>query len=44
MSQFEKREKVKLCQKLGKSTSEMFQMFKEAYSEGALGHRAVFKC
>jgi hypothetical protein len=43
MSQFEQRENVKFCQKLGKTTSETFQMIKLAYGEEALGHSAVFK-
>jgi hypothetical protein len=43
MSQFAQCENVKYCQKLGKSASEMFQMFKQAYGEEALGRSAVFK-
>jgi hypothetical protein len=43
MSQFEQREDVKFCQKLGKSASETFQMIKQVYSEEALGCSAVFK-
>jgi hypothetical protein len=31
------------CEKLGKSTSEMFQMIKQAYSKEALGCSAMFK-
>jgi hypothetical protein len=42
MSQFEQRENVKFCQKLGKSASETFHMIKQAYGE-ALGCSAVFK-
>jgi hypothetical protein len=42
MSQFEQRENVKFCQKLGKSASEMFHMIKQAYGK-ALGSSAVFK-
>jgi hypothetical protein len=37
MSQFEQWENVKFCQKLGKSTSETFQMIKQAYDEEAVG-------
>jgi hypothetical protein len=44
MSQCEQRENVKFCQKLGKSTSETFQMIMQAYREEALGSNAVFKC
>jgi hypothetical protein len=43
MSQFEQRENIKFCQNLGKSTSETFQMIKQAYGEEALGCSAVFK-
>jgi hypothetical protein len=43
MSQFEEMENVKICQKLGKSASETFQMIKQAYGEEALGRSAVFK-
>jgi hypothetical protein len=43
MLQFEQWANIKLCQKLGKSKSETFQMIKKAYSEEALGHNAVFK-
>jgi hypothetical protein len=43
MLQFEQRENVKFCQKLGTSNSEMFQMIKQAYSKEALGHSAAFK-
>jgi hypothetical protein len=43
MSQFEQQENVKFCQKLGKSSSETFQMVKQAYSKEALGRSAVFK-
>jgi hypothetical protein len=43
MSQLEQRENVKFCQKLGKSTSEMFQMIMQAYGEEAYGRSAVFK-
>jgi hypothetical protein len=43
MLQFEQWENVKFCQKLGKSTSETYQMIKQVYSEEALGHSAVFK-
>jgi hypothetical protein len=43
MSQFEQRANIKFCQKLDKSASETFQMVKQAYSEEALGHSAVFK-
>jgi hypothetical protein len=43
MSQFEQWEKVKFCQKLGKSASKTFQMIKQAYGEEALGCSAVFK-
>jgi hypothetical protein len=43
MSQSEQREDVKLCQKLGKSASETFQMTKQAYGEDALASSAVFK-
>jgi hypothetical protein len=43
MSQFEKQENIKFCQKFGKYTNEMFQMMKQAYGEEALGHSAVFK-
>jgi hypothetical protein len=42
MSQFEQRANIKFCHKLGKSTSETFQMIKQAYSEEALGY-TVFK-
>jgi hypothetical protein len=42
MSQFEQRENVKFCQKLGKSASEMFQKIKQAYGEEGLGHSGVF--
>jgi hypothetical protein len=42
MSQFEQRENVKFCQKLGRSASETFHMMKQAYGE-ALGRIAVFK-
>jgi hypothetical protein len=42
MSQFVQRANVKFCQKLGKSSSETFQMIKQAYDE-ALGRSAVFK-
>jgi hypothetical protein len=35
MSQFEQRENVKFCQKLGKSASETFHMIKQAYGEEA---------
>jgi hypothetical protein len=41
--QFEQWTNVKFCQKLGKSTSETFQIIKQAYAEEALGHSAVFK-
>jgi hypothetical protein len=41
--QFEQRENVKFCQKLGKSTSETFHMIKQAYDEEALGCNAIFK-
>jgi hypothetical protein len=40
---FEQRENVKFCQKLDKSSSETFQMMKQAYGEEALGRSAVFK-
>jgi hypothetical protein len=43
MSQFEQWEHLKFCQKLGRSTSETFQMIKQAYSEETLSHSAVFK-
>jgi hypothetical protein len=43
MSQFEQWEHVEFCQKLGRSTSETFQMIKQAYSEEALSHNAVYK-
>jgi hypothetical protein len=43
MSQFEQWENVKFCQKLGKSTSETFQMIERAYGEEALECSAVFK-
>jgi hypothetical protein len=43
ISQFEQRENIKFCQKLGKSASKTFQMIKRAYSEEALGHSALFK-
>jgi hypothetical protein len=42
MSQFEQRENVKFCQKLGKSTNKTFHMIKQAYGEEALGRSAVF--
>jgi hypothetical protein len=42
MSKFEQQEKVKFCQKLGKSASETFHMIKQVYGE-ALGRSAVFK-
>jgi hypothetical protein len=42
MSQFEQRENVKFCQKLGKSASETFHMIKQAYGE-AMGRSGVFK-
>jgi hypothetical protein len=42
MTQFEQRENVKFCQKLGKSVSETFHMIKQAYGE-ALGRSALFK-
>jgi hypothetical protein len=42
MLQFEQWENVKFCQKLGKCSSEMFQMIKQAYSKEALGRTAVF--
>jgi hypothetical protein len=35
--------KRQLCQKVGKSASETFQMIKQAYGEEALGRSAVFK-
>jgi hypothetical protein len=41
MSQFKEWENVKFCEKLGKSTSETYQMMKQAYSEEALGCSAV---
>jgi hypothetical protein len=40
MSQFEQRENVMFCQKLGKSASETFHMIKQAYGE-ALSRNAV---
>jgi hypothetical protein len=43
MWQFEQQENVKFCQKLGKSTSETFQMIKQVYDKEALGCSAVFK-
>jgi hypothetical protein len=43
MSQFEQRENVKFCQKLGKSASKTFQMIKQAYTKETLGCSAVFK-
>jgi hypothetical protein len=43
MLQFEQRENIKFCQKLGKSASETFQMIKQAYGEEALGRNVVFK-
>jgi transposase len=43
MLQFEQRENIKFCQKLGKSASETFQMINQAYGEEALGRSAVFK-
>jgi hypothetical protein len=43
MLQFEQWENVKFCQKIGKSTSETFQMIKQAYGEEALGSSTVFK-
>jgi hypothetical protein len=42
MSQFEQRENVKFCQKLGRFASETFHMIKQAYGK-ALGLSAVFK-
>jgi hypothetical protein len=42
MSQFEQRETVKFCQKLGKSAGETFHMLKQEYGE-ALGRSVVFK-
>jgi hypothetical protein len=42
MSQFEQRENVKFCQKLGKSTRATFQMMKRAQGEEALCRRAVY--
>jgi hypothetical protein len=41
--QFEQCEKIKFCQKLGKSAGKMFRMTKQAYGEEALGSSAVFK-
>jgi hypothetical protein len=43
MLQIQQWENVKSCQKLGKPTSETFQIIKQAYSEEALGHSAMFK-
>jgi hypothetical protein len=43
MSQFEQRENVKFCQKLGKSASKTFLMIKQAYGKEALGRSAMFK-
>jgi hypothetical protein len=43
MSQFEQRENVKFCQKLGKSASKTFHMIKQAYDKEVLGHSALFK-
>jgi hypothetical protein len=43
MSQFEQQANVKFCQKLGKSTSKMFQMIRQAYGDEALGRSALFK-
>jgi hypothetical protein len=43
MLQLERWANIKFCQKLGKSTSETFQMIKQAYGKEALGRRAVFK-
>jgi hypothetical protein len=43
MFQFEQQEKAKFCQNLDKYTIETFQKIKQAYSEEALGHSAVFK-
>jgi hypothetical protein len=42
MSQFEQRENVKFCQKLGESANETFHMMKQAYGE-ALGRSPVCK-
>jgi hypothetical protein len=42
MSQFEQRENITFCQKLGKSASKMFHMIKQAYGK-ALGRSAMFK-
>jgi hypothetical protein len=41
--QFEQQEKVKFCQKLGKSASKTFQMIKQVYSKEAFGCSTVFK-
>jgi hypothetical protein len=41
MSQFEQWENIKFYQKLGKSTSKMFHIIKQAYGKEALGHSAV---
>jgi hypothetical protein len=43
MSQFEQRENITFCQKLGKSASKMFQNIKQVYSEEALGCSVVLK-
>jgi hypothetical protein len=42
MSQIEQWANDKLCQKLGKSASETFQMIKQVYGEEASGHNATF--
>jgi hypothetical protein len=42
MLQSEQWANIKLCQKLGKSPSKMFNMMKLVYSEEALGRSAVF--
>jgi hypothetical protein len=42
MSQFEQRANITFCQKLGQSSSKMFNMMKQVYGE-ALGRSAVFK-
>jgi hypothetical protein len=41
MSQFKQWENIKLCQKLGKSNSEMCSIIKQVYVREALGHIAV---
>jgi hypothetical protein len=43
MSQFERRENVKLCQKLDKFSREKYQMIKQAHGEEASGCSAVCK-